>query len=96
MPSIRNGRLSAYPRDLADDQVLTLPDFAKIAGISVPTLRRRIAGGDGPVITKLSERRIGIRVRHGRAWLDERACTADGHNPSRAINYPGRGGARRG
>ena len=61
---------------MADDRVLTLSEFAKIAGFSVVTLRRRIAGGNGPIITKLSERRIGIRVRHGRAWLD--ACAAKG------------------
>jgi hypothetical protein len=60
---------------MADDRVLTLSEFAKIAGISVVTLRRRIAAHDGPIITKLSERRIGVRVRHGRAWLDAHAST---------------------
>jgi predicted DNA-binding transcriptional regulator AlpA len=62
--------------NMADDRVLTLSEFAKISGFSVVTLRRQIAGGNGPIITKLSERRIGIRVRHGRAWLD--ACAAKG------------------
>jgi hypothetical protein len=57
---------------LADDRVLTLSEFAKIAGISLVTLRRRIAAHDGPIITKLSERRLGIRVRHARDWLDAR------------------------
>jgi hypothetical protein len=57
---------------LADDRVLTLSEFAKIAGISLVTLRRRIAARDGPIVTKLSERRLGIRVRHGREWLDAR------------------------
>lgn len=61
------------PVGLADDRVLTLSEFAKIAGISLVTLRRRIAAHDGPVITKLSERRLGIRVRHAREWLDARA-----------------------
>jgi hypothetical protein len=62
-----------YPFGLADDQVLTLSEFAKIAGISLVTLRRMIAAHSGPIVTKLSERRLGIRVRHAREWLDARA-----------------------
>lgn len=73
MPPIPPEQMSPYLGGMADDQVLTLPEFAKIAGISVVTLRRRISAHDGPIITRLSERRIGIRVRHGRAWLDARA-----------------------
>jgi len=66
-------QISPYPVGLGDDRVLTLSEFANIAGISLVTLRRRIAAHDGPIVTKLSERRRGIRVRHGRAWLDARA-----------------------
>lgn len=65
--------VSPHPVGLADDRVLTLSEFAKIAGISLVTLRRRIAAHDGPIVTKLSERRLGIRVRHAREWLDARA-----------------------
>jgi hypothetical protein len=61
------------PIGLVEDRVLTLSEFAKIAGISLVTLRRRIAAHDGPTVTKLSERRLGIRVRHAREWLDARA-----------------------
>jgi predicted DNA-binding transcriptional regulator AlpA len=64
---------SPFPFGLADDRVLTLSEFAKLAGISVVTLRRRIAAHDGPIVTKLSERRLGIRLRHAREWLDARA-----------------------
>jgi hypothetical protein len=64
---------SPHPVGLADDRVLTLSEFAEIAGISLVTLRRRIAAHDGPIVTKLSERRLGIRVRHAREWLDARA-----------------------
>jgi predicted DNA-binding transcriptional regulator AlpA len=67
-------QVSLYPIGLADDRVLTLSEFAKIAGISLVTLRRRIAAHDGPIVTKLSERRLGIRVRHAREWLDKRAA----------------------
>jgi hypothetical protein len=66
-------QISPYPLGLSDDRVLTLAEFAEIAGISLVTLRRRIAAHDGPIVTKLSERRLGIRVRHAREWLDGRA-----------------------
>jgi hypothetical protein len=66
------------PVAMVEDQVLSLSEFAKVAGISVVTLRRRIIAHDGPIITRLSERRIGIRVRHGRAWLDARAAMTAG------------------
>ena len=71
--SIPLERVSQHPVGLADDLVLTLSEFAKIAGVSLVTLRRRIAAHDGPIVTKLSERRLGIRVRHAREWLDARA-----------------------
>jgi predicted DNA-binding transcriptional regulator AlpA len=55
-----------------EDRVFTLSQFASNAGISLVTLRRLIARGEGPTVTKLSERRLGIRVRHAREWLDAR------------------------
>lgn len=58
------------------DPVRSLPEFAALAGISLRTLRRLIDAGDGPVITRLSPRRLGIRVSHGDAWLDSRANKA--------------------
>lgn len=57
-----------------EDRVLTLSEFAINACISLVTLRRLIARGEGPTVTKLSPRRLGIRVRHAREWLDARAC----------------------
>jgi hypothetical protein len=66
-------RMPAYLHGMADDRVLKLAEFAEIAGIAVITLRRCLAAQDGPIVTRLSRRRIGIRVRHGRAWLDARA-----------------------
>ena len=66
-------QVSPHPVGLADDRVLSLSEFAEIAGISLVTLRRMIAARNGPIVTKLSERRLGIRVRHARQWLDARA-----------------------
>jgi predicted DNA-binding transcriptional regulator AlpA len=54
-----------------DDHVLNLDQVAAMAGISPATLKRRMADGTGPQVTKLSPRRIGVRKRHYRAWLDE-------------------------
>jgi predicted DNA-binding transcriptional regulator AlpA len=64
------------PYGLADDQVMTLAELAQLTGLSVVTLRRCIANRTGPPVTKLSERRIGVRVRHARAWLDARTSNA--------------------
>jgi hypothetical protein len=58
-----------------EDCVITLSQFASNTGISLVTLRRLIARGEGPAVTKLSARRLGIRVRHAREWLDARAST---------------------
>jgi hypothetical protein len=68
---------SRFPAGVADDVVLTLSDFVKLAGVSMSTVRRMILRGDGPVITQLSERRRGVRVRHARAWLDVRASSTE-------------------
>jgi predicted DNA-binding transcriptional regulator AlpA len=56
----------------ASDSVRSLAEFAALANVSLATLRRLIAAGDGPPITQISPRRIGIRDSHGQAWLDAR------------------------
>ena len=58
-----------------EDRVLMLSEFAIMAGISLVTLRRLIARGEGPAVTKLSTRRLGVRVSHARAWLDSRTSS---------------------
>jgi predicted DNA-binding transcriptional regulator AlpA len=60
------------------DRVLTLKEFAEIARISVMTLRRLVKRQQGPPITKLSERRIGVIARYGREWLEGRTRMPDG------------------
>jgi predicted DNA-binding transcriptional regulator AlpA len=56
-------------------RVLSIPEAAAAAGVSVCTLRRRILDGSGPRITRMSVRRIGIRENHLNEWLD--ACAGD-------------------
>jgi predicted DNA-binding transcriptional regulator AlpA len=53
-----------------DDRIIPLAEVADASDLSIATLRRRIADGTGPKITKISERRIGVRGRHFREWLD--------------------------
>jgi predicted DNA-binding transcriptional regulator AlpA len=58
--------------DAYSDRVMTFPEFCKVAGFSIATLRRLIHAGEGPPVTHLSTRRLGIRVRNGLGWLDSR------------------------
>ena len=53
-----------------DDAVITLNEAAKVSCLSIATLRRRLAKGVGPRIVRLSERRVGIRVRDLKTWID--------------------------
>jgi predicted DNA-binding transcriptional regulator AlpA len=71
--------LAASDRDF--DRVLSLPQWAKLAGISERTGRDIIARGDGPKIVQLSENRIGIRVCDHREWLAARIRKSIRHGP---------------
>jgi len=75
--SCSGGREVALLGALAADQIYSFDEFSKMAGISTMTLRRLIRAGEGPIVTKLSARRGGIRGRHGSAWLDSRAATPE-------------------
>jgi predicted DNA-binding transcriptional regulator AlpA len=59
-----------------DCTIVPLPTVAKAASISLSTLRREIERGTGPKITKLSCRRLGIRLSDLRQWLEERGVAA--------------------
>jgi predicted DNA-binding transcriptional regulator AlpA len=50
--------------------VRSLREAAAAAGISIATLRRRVADGTGPVIVRMSPRRVGVRDSDFVAWLD--------------------------
>jgi len=57
------------PDDL--DRVMTFATWCQRCGFSEATGRRLLRNGKGPAVTRLSERKIGIRERHHRAWLDQ-------------------------
>lgn len=47
-------------------------EWCKLAGLSESTGYRLRISGNGPIITRLSARRIGVRHRHHLAWLAAR------------------------
>jgi len=57
---------------LDDMRVISLQDSAKVAGVSLATLRRRIDAGDGPPVVRMSPRRVGVRAGELRKWLEAR------------------------
>jgi hypothetical protein len=65
------------PKENTDlDRVNSFADWCERCGFSEATGRRIIASGEGPVITWLSTRRMGIRERHHIEWLNARATQA--------------------
>jgi predicted DNA-binding transcriptional regulator AlpA len=54
------------------DRVLSIPEWAKLAGFSEKTGREVIDSGKGPLTVQLSPNRIGVRVCDHRAWLAAR------------------------
>lgn len=55
------------------DQVLSFHEWCRLNYISVRTGRRIVARGEGPIITKLSPKRIGITVANNAIWQASRA-----------------------
>jgi predicted DNA-binding transcriptional regulator AlpA len=56
-----------------DHRVLSFKQWCELNGISLATGRRIINAGEGPVVTQLSPRRIGITVANNARWLETRA-----------------------
>jgi hypothetical protein len=57
---------------LHDDQCLTFFEWCQINRLSERTGRRILKGPDGPVVTMLSAKRIGITVGANRRWQESR------------------------
>src|SRR5262245_2175460 len=64
--------LDAPLTSLADDQILTFPEWCRLNRISERTGYRIIKGPDGPKTVQISERRFGIRVGTNREWQHAR------------------------
>ena len=69
----RAQRQQLLQHSLDDDKVLTFAEWCKLNRIGQRTGRRIICSGNGPVVTQLSERRIGITIGNNRIWQESRA-----------------------
>lgn len=59
-----------------DDQVITKGEAAEMIGVSTDTLDRMHQRGEGPPRVKLSDRRVGFRMRELRAWIAKKTEVA--------------------
>jgi hypothetical protein len=57
---------------LNPDQVLTFPQWCELNSISPRTGRRVLASGNGPLVTELGPKRIGITVGDNHSWQASR------------------------
>jgi hypothetical protein len=55
-----------------EDRVMSFKQWCLLNGFSERTGRRILDGRDGPTITRLSPRRIGVSVRNNRIWQQSR------------------------
>jgi hypothetical protein len=62
-----------HDRDINQYRILSFADWCRLNGISQATGRRILKSGKGPVVTQLSDRRIGISVRANAEWQEARA-----------------------
>lgn len=60
--------------ELHPDRVLTFLDWCKLNALSPATGRRLLASGDGPAVTRLSPRRIGISLGANAKWQASRSA----------------------
>jgi predicted DNA-binding transcriptional regulator AlpA len=58
------------------NHVRSIKDAATILGVSYATLKRMLSSGEGPRVTKLTTRRIGIQDRHIEEWMQKRVTAA--------------------
>jgi hypothetical protein len=70
---LRRLRTHSSLSDENDDEVLTFKQWCELNKISLRTGQRILCSGQGPIVTKLSARRIGITRGANRAWQASRA-----------------------
>jgi hypothetical protein len=73
--AIGNGETPMASPDIVDDldKITPLMAWFVRVGLAYRSGHRLLASGEGPTLTKLSERRYGVRERDHRAWLERRA-----------------------
>lgn len=55
------------------DEVLTFNEWCRLNKFSPRTGRRILSGSDPPIVTQLSDRKIGITRANNRRWQESRA-----------------------
>jgi hypothetical protein len=68
----RQRRQQERDRAVDDQRVLTIAQWCEVNGFSLDTGRRLIKAGKGPVITQISDRRIGVTIGNNRHWQQSR------------------------
>jgi predicted site-specific integrase-resolvase len=71
MPPTPAAQQSPYPTDC----IISLPQAARIAGVSPWTLKRRAREGELTIL-RISTRRIGVRMSELYRWMDTREAAA--------------------
>jgi hypothetical protein len=55
-------------RALDDQRVMSFALWCEVCGFSPDTGRRLLKAGKGPIVTQISDRRIGVTVGNNRRW----------------------------
>jgi predicted DNA-binding transcriptional regulator AlpA len=63
------------PADLIEERVIGVSVAAQIADLSEWTLYDLLKRGEGPPAVRLSRRKIGVRVRDLKAWIESRVAS---------------------
>jgi hypothetical protein len=53
-------------------RVMSIPETAARANIGYSTLKREIAAGRGPKLTRMCDGRVGVTERNFGAWINEK------------------------
>jgi predicted DNA-binding transcriptional regulator AlpA len=63
------------PADLIEERVIGIPVAAQIADLSEWSMYDLIKRGKGPPAVRLCGRKIGIRIKDLKAWIESRATS---------------------
>jgi predicted DNA-binding transcriptional regulator AlpA len=72
LESNRAKRNPPLPTDLNSDKLISPAQAAELMNISLATLQRRWREGEGPRRIRISARRLGVKLRDLRDYLDAR------------------------
>jgi prophage regulatory protein len=75
-PQVTGRKISTLPQSLDEHRVLNARQGAELLGVSLATFRRQHWAGKTPPPIRLSERRLGWRVRDLLEHLEKRSEVA--------------------